>query len=64
MGIPLTSQEKTGEWYVKFSFLGKTEYAALCQARVMSAYRLYAKMGQLSEFDLKKIKSAFLKLYR
>lgn len=63
MGVPLTSQEKTGSWYVKFQFLDKTEYAALCQARVMSVSRLYNKLGMLPESDLQKIREGFRKLY-
>lgn len=59
MGIPLTTQEKTGSWYVKFVFLGKDEYVAICQARVMSASRLYAKIGQIPKSDLEVVKKAF-----
>lgn len=36
MGIPLTSQRKTGSWYTEFKFLDKKQFAALCQARVLS----------------------------
>lgn len=64
MGIPLTSQEKTGSWYAQFHFLGKKEFAAVCQARVMSVSRLYSKIGQLPASDLKIIKDAFLNLYK
>ncbi|MBR3264191.1 hypothetical protein IKF94_03115 [Candidatus Saccharibacteria bacterium] len=35
--IPLTPQEKSGSWYACFVFLKKTQFADLCQARVMSA---------------------------
>ena len=64
MGIPLTSQPKTGSWYTSFGFLGKTEYAAVCQARVMSVSRLHSKMGELPMADLATVKEAFHKLYR
>lgn len=63
LGIPLTSQEKTGTWYVNFEFLEKKEYAALCQARVMSVSRLHNKMGELPASDLQIVKDGFLKLY-
>ena len=62
MGIPLTSQEKTGSWYVKFEFLGKSEYAAVCQARVMSVSRLHSKIGQIPKSDLGLAKKAFHEL--
>ena len=64
MGIPLTSQKKSGSWYAKFEFLGKKEFAAVCQARVMSASRLYSKIGQIPKTDLEIIKKAFHDLYR
>ena len=64
MGIPLTSQEKTGAWYAGFEFLGKKEYAAVCQARVMSVSRLHSKMGQVPETDLEIVKKAFGSLYK
>lgn len=64
MGIPLTSQEKSGSWYAEFEFLGKKEFAAVCQARVMSVSRLYAKIGQIPKSDLDIIKKAFHELYK
>ena len=63
MGIPLTSQVKTGSWYVNFIFKDKTEYAAVCQARVMSVSRLYTKIGNVPESDLEKVRAGFLSLY-
>ena len=63
MGIPLTSQEKTGSWYVEFEFLNKKEYAALSQARYFSVSRLYTKMGRIPDSDLIIIKKGFLDLY-
>ena len=64
MGVPLTSQEKQGSWYVEFEFQDKKEYAAICQARVMSVSRLYSKIGRMPESDLAKIKKGFIKLYK
>ena len=64
MGVPLTSQEKTGSWYAKFEFLGKNEYAAVCQARVMSTSRLYSKIGRIPESDLGIVKKAFHELFK
>ena len=64
MGIPLTSQEKTGSWYAEFEFLGKREFAAICQARVMSVSRLHSKIGQIPQSDMDIVKKAFHKLYR
>ena len=63
MGIPLTSQEKTGSWYVKFNFLNKNQFAAICQARVLSVSRLHGKIGQIPNSDMVIIKKSFHKLY-
>lgn len=64
MGIPLTSQEKTGSWYAEFVFRSKREFAAICQARVLSVYRLHSKIGRVPESDLENVRKAFHKLYK
>ncbi len=48
----------------KSSRLGKYEYAAVCQARVMSTSRLYSKIGRVPDSDLGVVKEAFLNLYK
>ena len=64
MAIPLTSKQKTGTWYVKFVFKEREEFAAVCQARTMSVFRLYRKIGMLPHNDLESIKQGFLTLYK
>lgn len=63
MGVPLTSKQKEGSWYVSFEFLGIVQTAAVNQVRTMSASRLYDKMGQVPKSDLDKVKVRFLELY-
>lgn len=63
MGIPLTSQSHTGDWYASFVFRDKEEIAALAQARVLSVARLYKRMGTISDSDFDLVKSAFARLY-
>lgn len=63
LGIPLTSKQHEGTWYVPFVFLGKTETAVLSQARTMSAHRLYDRMGELDDVDMKKIQQGFHELF-
>ena len=63
MGIPLTSQPHIGSWYVRFVFQGRVEYGVLSQARVFSAFRLYRKMGAVSDPDMMLLKEGFKKLY-
>ena len=64
MAIPLTSQLKEGSWYVSFEFLGKTQTAAICQARMISVSRLYDCMGRVPESDFQKVKNGFHELYK
>lgn len=63
MGIPLTSQPHDGSWYVPFVFKDKRQIAVLCQARVLSVYRLHRKMGVIPDSDLTLVRTGFRKLY-
>ena len=66
MGIPLTTKDHTQEapdWYVKFNFQNKDQFAALHQLERISVFRLCRKMGELDGEDVTKIKNAFAKLY-
>jgi len=63
MGIPLSTQEHGGSWYVNFRFQGREVYAALSQAKVFSTARLYARLGQVAEDDMEKVKVGFRSLY-
>jgi len=63
MGIPLTSQLHTGDWYVSFVFKGKKEVAVLAQARVISVARLYKRMGMIPDSDFELVKKGFARLY-
>ena len=63
MGIPLTSQEHEGSWYVQFEQAGRIETAIIAQARCLSIKRLYSKLGQIDDDDLLRIKKAFLEFY-
>lgn len=63
MGIPLTTQEHTGSWYVNFRFQGKDVGAVLSQAKVFSTARLYSRLGQVAEDDMEKVRNGFCNLY-
>ena len=43
LGIPLSTQIKTGTWYVKIDFKGQKNIANLAQVRVFSSSRMYEK---------------------
>ncbi len=63
MGVPLTSQEHIGSWYVDFIFQDKKQVAVLAQARVISVFRLYKKMGTVPNSDLELVREGFKRLY-
>ena len=60
-GIPLTSQIKTGDWYVNFLIHGKVETAILSQMRMFSILRLSNKFGQLEPVEIERIKKRVLR---
>lgn len=61
-GVPLTSQNHDGDWYVKFDFRNKVEFAAIIQLRNVDVARLYDKIGQVPVSDLNRVKYGILKL--
>ena len=64
LGVPLTSKEKKGSWYVNFKFNGRLETANLSQIRSMNSVRLYKKFGELPEQTMHKIWKSFYRLHR
>jgi mRNA interferase MazF len=63
LGIPFSTQEKKGTWYIEVFFKGEKNIANLSQVRIISSCRMYEKMGTLDKNDIKKIKNGFLRLY-
>lgn len=63
MGIPLTSQQHKGDWYVPFVFQNKISIAVLSQMRNFSVLRLYRRMGTLPESDFGLVVEGFDRLY-
>lgn len=62
--IPLTTQMKTGTWFVSYRQSSILAVACLHQARTIDYRRLSKKLGELDDSDFKRIKAAFFKLYR
>ena len=60
--IPLSTQVKTGSWYVAFDFHSRRQVAVLSQIRAISAERLRQKMGTLDDHDFSAIKAAMRQL--
>lgn len=55
IGVPLTSKEHKGDWYVDFIFKNKKQYAVIAQVENISTYRLHHKMGEMPQSDLNRI---------
>lgn len=53
------------EWprYAKFYFRDRAQYAALAQARVISVFRLYSKIGEADRQDVFIVRNGFRQLY-
>lgn len=63
LGLPLTSQEKHGSWYVGITIHERKSWVILNQARILDKKRLTNRIGTLDDTDFKKVKQAFIKFY-
>lgn len=63
LGIPMSTQDKQGTWYVKVKQKGKDSIAILSQTKVFSSKRLYAKIGELDDADRARVMSSFTNLF-
>ena len=55
IGVPLTSKEHSGSWYIEFEFKEKKQFAVVSQVENISTYRLHHKMGEVPQTDLDKV---------
>lgn len=56
VGIPLSTTQKTGKYYFKFSFSGGESTALLSQIRLFDTRRLADKMGRLEDDVFQKLR--------
>src|SRR3989344_751032 len=63
LGIPTSSQDRTGSWYVRITLQNKESFVILSQIRVFDYKRLSSKIGHLDAYDYKQVKMAFRKLF-
>lgn len=63
LGIPTSSQERKGTWYVRVTLHDKLSTAILSQIRIFDYKRLSTKLGHLDAYDFKQVKMAFKKLF-
>jgi mRNA interferase MazF len=62
-GIPLTSQQKEGDWYVPISFNKKHGMIVLNQGRTLDMKRLVSKMGEIDYENFETVRCAFSNIY-
>ena len=63
LGLPTSTQEKIGTWYVPITLGGKTTTVVLSQARSLDYKRFFSKLGQLDDTEMQKVRTAFKNLY-
>ncbi len=63
LGIPLTTQEHIGSWFVPFRFHEKDNFACINQTRSISSKRMQNRIGKIDESDFRKIRAGFQNLY-
>ncbi|OGI64922.1 hypothetical protein A2914_01775 [Candidatus Nomurabacteria bacterium RIFCSPLOWO2_01_FULL_41_21] len=63
LGIPTSSQDRKGTWYVEITLKEKRSVVILSQARVFDYKRLSSKIGELDTVDMDKVRDKFKKLY-
>ena len=65
LATPLTSQERTGDYYFHFQdSKGRTQYALLTQTRYLDGKRLKYQLGDTKKEDLAKLREAFCRLIK
>ena len=63
LGLPITSQERNGDWYVPIVLPGRPRWAMLHQVKVFDKKRLVQRLGTLKELDLENIHERFRAFY-
>ena len=63
LGIPTSSQDRKGSWYVSITLHGKTSVVILSQVRVFDYKRLSNRIGRIDSTNMKKVKTGFRNLF-
>src|ERR1035437_1583728 len=63
LGLPLTTKQKTGSWYVSITSNNIIQTIILAQGRTMDYRRLKKRVGELGEDEWKGITDAYWKLH-
>lgn len=64
IGVPLTSQPKTGTWYFNIKVKTKDNYSILSQVRNVDYRRMDKILGTLNQNELLKIRESLIDLIR
>lgn len=63
LGLPLTSKEKKGSWYVPVRVNNDASWVMLNQARILDKNRIMELMGDIKLRDFENVKRQFHDLY-
>lgn len=63
LGLPTTTQEKKGTWFVEIYQGGKIINIILSQARTFDTKRLSTRIGSIDDSDMRKVKTGFQHLF-
>ncbi len=56
IGIPLSTQRKSGSWFVEITVQNEPRWALLYQIRMFSVKRFHRRLATLEPSDIKKVK--------
>lgn len=63
LGIPTSSQDRKGTWYIPITIGEKKSVVILSQARVFDYKRLSSRIVELDMLEMNSVKEGFKKLY-
>ena len=64
LGVPLSTKDKTGQYYFNFSLRGQMSTAVLSQVRTFSVYRLFNRMGRINQETFLKLVQAYVSIFK
>lgn len=56
IGIPISTQQKTGSWFIDITMNGEKRWVLLYQIRMFSTNRFQRRLAVLNEMDFNKVK--------
>jgi mRNA interferase MazF len=62
-GLPLSTKNKVGTWYVPIYFMGRPQVVVLSQGKVFDYRRFKEKIGELETAEVSKVREGYFKLH-